>query len=373
MSHVLIWTNMYPSESAPHYGTFVRSTEQAWRKALGDKNVELVAIKDKPSGALSKIKLYAGLLSRCCVSLFKQPTGTVLEVHYPVYFLPILYLASLLKAKRFYIVLRFHGTDLDQIMQSSLFRMLFRRIQKRIDLCVAPSGYFRQKLSHELQIPIERVIKVYPDNIGEEFVAASSELNIRAEDFFTIGCVSRLEPNKNCQELLQAFAELTIPNKRLVMIGDGSQRDALEALADQLSVRELVTFTGALPRTKLPSEIAQFSVFVFPSVKESFGLVAVEALACGVPVIANAKLHAAKEYLEEARNGYFYHNGKEGLQEAIEAFYALPPAQRSVLSEQASLVGKQFNYEQVFTQGVSQILDRQQGDIADDEQTRGRR
>lgn len=38
---------MYPTASAPHYGTFVRSTEQAWRKALGDENVELVAIKEK--------------------------------------------------------------------------------------------------------------------------------------------------------------------------------------------------------------------------------------------------------------------------------------------------------------------------------------
>ncbi|WP_156886227.1 glycosyltransferase family 4 protein [Halomonas sp. GT] len=361
MSHVLLWTNMYPTASAPHYGTFVRSTEQAWRKALGDENVELVAIKEKPSGALSKIKLYAGLLGRCCVSLFKQPVGTVLEVHYPVYFLPVLYLASLMKAKRFYIVLRFHGTDLDQIVQSSLFRMLFQRIQKRIDLCVAPSDYFRQKLSHELHFPIERIIKVYPDNIGEEFIAASKALNISTEDAFTIGCVSRLELNKNCQELLHAFAELTIPNKRLVMIGDGTQRQALEMLAERLNVRELVTFTGALPRTKLPNKIAQFSVFVFPSVKESFGLVAVEALACGVPVIANAKLHAAKEYLEEARNGFFYDNGKEGLREAIETFYALSPAQRLALSEQSMLVGRQFSYEQVFTQGVSLILGRQQG------------
>lgn len=364
---------MYPTESAPHYGTFVRATEQAWRKALDDKNVELVAIREKPTGALSKIKLYADLLGRCCVSLFKQPVGTVLEVHYPVYFLPVLFLASLMKAKRFYIVLRFHGTDLDQIMQSSLFRWLFRRIQKRIDLCVAPSEYFRQKLSHELHFPIGQVIKVYPDSIGQEFVAVRNAPNINTEEAFTVGCVSRLEPNKNCQELLQAFAELTIPNKRLVMIGDGSQRHMLEALADQLGVREMVTFTGALPRTELPNEIVQFSVFVFPSVKESFGLVAIEALACGVPVIANAKLYAAKEYLEEARNGYFYHNGKDGLREAIETFYALPLAQRLALSEQAALAGWQFSYEQVFTKGVSLILGRQQSAIADDEQTRARR
>ncbi|MFC7367400.1 glycosyltransferase [Vreelandella zhaodongensis] len=368
MSRVLLWTNMYPTESAPYYGTFVRATEQAWRKELGDENVELVAIKEKPASALSKIKLYANLLARCFFSLFRQRSGTILEVHYPVYFLPLLYLAGFFKAKRFYIVLRFHGTDLDQITRSKIFRTLFQCVQKRVDLCVAPSEYFRYKLSQELNFPIEHVVKVYPDSVGKDFVNNEAK-RITDDDTFTIGCVSRLEPNKNCQELLHAFAQLSIPNKRLIFIGDGSQRATLKTLAKRLNIESLVSFKGAVPRPELPGEFAQFSVFVFPSLKESFGLVAVEALACGVPVIANAKLHAANEYLEEARNGYFYHNGAEGLKDVIEAFHALPQGQRLALSQQATLVSEKFNYEQVFSHGVTEIMSRKLAGKAEHERT----
>lgn len=363
MSHVLLWTNMYPSASAPHYGTFVRATEQAWRKELGDENVELVAIKEKPTGVLSKVTLYANLLTRCFASLFKQPPGTILEVHYPVYFLPLLYLAGIFKTKRFYIVLRFHGTDLDQVKQSRFLFFIFKCVKNKLGLCVAPSEYFRDKLSRELDFPIERVAKVYPDSVGKEFLT-DKVISTTSEDALTVGCISRLEPNKNCQELLYAFAQLSVPNKRLVIIGDGSQRASLESLAKHLNIESLVSFKGAIPRSELPGEIAQFSVFVFPSLKESFGLVAVEALACGVPVIANAKLLAANEYLEEARNGYFYHNGAEGLKNVIDAFHALPKNQRLALSQQASLASEKFNYEQVFSRGVAEIMSRKLADTA---------
>ncbi|KFC50448.1 hypothetical protein DK37_21525 [Halomonas sp. SUBG004] len=74
-----------------------------------------------------------------------------------------------------------------------------------------------------------------------------------------------------------------MPNKRLVLVGDGTQRATLEKLAQQLGVADITTFKGAMPREQLPKVLADFSVFVFPSTRESFGLVAVEALACGVP------------------------------------------------------------------------------------------
>lgn len=361
MKRLLLWTNLYPTKAAPHYGTFVKSTEHAWRQALGSDNVQLVAIREKPTSKLSKLRLYAGLLTRCARSLWSKPAGTLLEVHYPVYFLPLLYLLSLAKPKHFYLVLRFHGTDLAQIAGSRLFRRLFERLKGSVDLCVAPSEHFRHQISARLDVPLSRIIKVYPDSVGERFAVPEREDKAPSETF-TVGCVSRLEPGKNCQTLLEAFAKLAIPNKRLMLVGDGTQRVMLEQAAKQLEVADSTTFTGALPREKLPEVLANFSVFVFPSVRESFGLVAVEALACGVPVIANAELHAAKEYLQEGKNGYFYEGGVEGLVAAIEAFYAQPAAVRLALSEQAKSARDQFSDQQVFTQGVKDILSKQQSE-----------
>ncbi|NOG32712.1 glycosyltransferase family 4 protein [Halomonas sp. TBZ9] len=362
MKQLLLWTNLYPTKKAPHYGTFVKSTEQAWRQALGNENVQLVAIREKPTGKFSKIRLYVGLLTRCARSLRNKPAGTLLEVHYPVYFLPLLYLLSLVKPKHFYLVLRFHGTDLVQITSSRLFRSCFHRLKYNIDLCVAPSEHFRHQISTHLDFSLSRIVKVYPDSVGEHFVAQSNASSVTQSNMFTVGCVSRLEPGKNCQSLLEAFAKLAIPNKRLILVGEGSQRTALERAAEQLGIASSTTFTGALPREQLPTVLTDFSVFVFPSVSESFGLVAVEALACGIPVIANAKLHASKEYIQEGKNGFFYEDGVEGLVAAIEAFYAQPEDIRAFLSEQASKVRQQFSDQQVFSQGVNTILRKQQSD-----------
>ncbi len=362
MKRLLLWTNLYPTHAAPHYGTFVKSTEQAWRQALGSENVERVAIREKPTSKLSKISLYTDLLVRCALSLRNKPAGTLLEVHYPVYFLPLLYLLALMKPKHFYLVLRFHGTDLVQIAGSSVFRGLFGRLKSSVDLCVAPSEHFRHEIHAQLKVPLARIIKVYPDSVGELFAAPLHAYEPAPDDAFIVGCVSRLEPGKNCQTLLEAFAKLDIPNKRLVLVGDGSQRAALEQLAQQLGVADITTFKGALPREQLPEVLSDFSVFVFPSLRESFGLVAVEALACGVPVIANAQLHAAQEYLKEGENGYFYEGGVDGLVAAIETFHTLPAAERAALSAQAKSVRHRFSDQQVFTQGVNDILSQQQSE-----------
>ncbi|MBZ5486434.1 glycosyltransferase family 4 protein [Halomonas aquamarina] len=362
MKRLLIWTNMYPTQSAPFYGTFVRSTEQAWRKTLGSENVTLVAIKEKPKSALNKVALYAQLLVRCSLSLFKNPAGTLIEIHYPVYFLPVLCLAKLVR-KKHYIIMRFHGSDLKRLTKSRIFTGFFNFVKSDVDLYAVPSEYYRNKVSSELKLPIEQVIKVYPDCVGEGFFGSGEKAAALEKTVFNIGFVSRLEPMKNCHELIEAFASINISDARLTIAGDGSQRQYLEALVKDLGLNDRVTFLGAIAREKLPDIMGSFSVFVFPSISEteSFGLVALEALACSVPVIANDRLEAAAEYLIEGENGFFYGGGVQGLSKALEAFYHLPEAEKQKLSLQASQVRQKFSYDNVFTAGVNKILSKQQG------------
>lgn len=250
MKRLLLWTNMYPTNCAPFYGTFVRSTERAWKQVIGENNVMLVAIRKKPTGKLSKVMLYADLIIRCVFSVFSQPKSAMLEIHYPVYFLPVLFLSKLLGKKR-YTVLRFHGSDLKKITGSRFFTALFNAIKEDVDLYVVPSDYYREKVSDELKLPIEKVIKVFPDCVGEEFFARGDVDKQELQndgDTFSIGFVSRLETVKNCHELIEAFSKLGIPGAKLTIVGDGSQRSALEALAERLGVAEEVEFKGALAR-----------------------------------------------------------------------------------------------------------------------------
>ena len=93
---------------------------------------------------------------------------------------------------------------------------------------------------------------------------------------------------KRIQDVLKSFKIIheSIPSK-LVLVGDGPERTKMERLARKLDISEHVNFLGNLKSTKEVLNISD--LFMLPSSSESFGLAALEALACGVPVIATNK------------------------------------------------------------------------------------
>lgn len=103
-----------------------------------------------------------------------------------------------------------------------------------------------------------------------------------------IGMVSRLDPIKDHDTLLRAFAlfRQRHPGARLCLVGDGSLRARLEQTAADLGVREAVEFLGG--RTDIPEQLAQFDIFAFSTTdQEGFGIVLAEAMAAGVPIVAS--------------------------------------------------------------------------------------
>ena len=108
---------------------------------------------------------------------------------------------------------------------------------------------------------------------------------------FTIGYIGRIVPEKGVDILLRAAAQLD-GDWRLRLVGGGSARDSIAALARALQVDASVTFAGQLPSADLPAEYHKIDVLVLPSLtrpnwKEQFGRVLVEAMASGVPVIGS--------------------------------------------------------------------------------------
>jgi glycosyltransferase involved in cell wall biosynthesis len=100
--------------------------------------------------------------------------------------------------------------------------------------------------------------------------------------------VGSLTPVKEPVLLLRAFARLHPPDSRLVVAGDGPLRPGLERLAELLGVRSRVTFTGSVPRVRLPELLATATALVVTSRHESQSMVAVEAAMSGVPVVGTA-------------------------------------------------------------------------------------
>ncbi len=117
-----------------------------------------------------------------------------------------------------------------------------------------------------------------------------------------IAAVGRLTKAKNYPLLLQAFADLLASRPaRLVIVGEGEERDRLRALAEELGVRDDVAFLGSQPN---PFKfIGAASVFVLSSDWEGFGNVLIEAMACGTPVVSTRYGEGAEEIITDGVNG----------------------------------------------------------------------
>lgn len=102
-----------------------------------------------------------------------------------------------------------------------------------------------------------------------------------------IGMVGRLEPQKGVEYLLAAMARVreSHPDARLLIVGDGPLRQHLETLATRLRVHDRVLFLGW--SSEVPKALKALDVFCMPSLWESFGYAILEAMACGVPVVAS--------------------------------------------------------------------------------------
>lgn len=99
--------------------------------------------------------------------------------------------------------------------------------------------------------------------------------------------VGRLEHNKGFDLLLRSFADL--PGRaRLRLVGDGTERERLHALARELGVSERVTFTGGLDAAAVAGELAAADAVVVPSRQEAFGIVVLEAWRAGTPLVATS-------------------------------------------------------------------------------------
>ena len=120
------------------------------------------------------------------------------------------------------------------------------------------------------------------------------------ENTVVIGCVGRMSQEKNHQFLIHLMPSLAerLADVRLVLIGDGAERDKLEKLADELKVHDKVIFTGE--RTNVHELLSLLDIFVLPSINEGLGIVVIEASAAGLPIIMSENVTSELKFLPNA-------------------------------------------------------------------------
>jgi glycosyltransferase involved in cell wall biosynthesis len=187
------------------------------------------------------------------------------------------------------VVLTSHGTDLFLLDRFPIARPLARRVFARAAQVTVISSPLVARVQ-ALGVPAERVTVV-----PMPFDAATFTAGDGARDADLILFVGRLIERKGAEFAIRALAELRQRGRklRLLVVGDGPEREALERLAGTLGVRAGVAFAGTLPAAEVAPLYRRASVLLFPGVtdwkgeQEGFGMVLFEAMRCGVPVVAS--------------------------------------------------------------------------------------
>ena len=130
--------------------------------------------------------------------------------------------------------------------------------------------------------------------------------------------IGRMAPEKNWTTLLDAVAQVNKrrDDVRLVLIGSGPQAKDLEKYADKLGIGERVQFTGLVPMDDIPSYLKAADMFVFASISETQGLVTMEAMSAGLPVVAVDATGTSDE-MTDGEQGLLTENDSSALAQAI--------------------------------------------------------
>jgi phosphatidyl-myo-inositol dimannoside synthase len=173
-----------------------------------------------------------------------------------------------------------------------------RHVHRRASAIVANSHNTAREL-RAFGVPSEAIVVIHPAVDAARFELPAVDRNLRrrlaADDELLLLTVGRLQRRKGHDLVLRALAQLALdrPRVRYAIVGEGDERGALERLAGELQLGDLVTFVGEVSPEDLPGYYAAGDIFAHPNRVdgvdvEGFGMVFLEAAAAGLPTIGGA-------------------------------------------------------------------------------------
>lgn len=215
---------------------------------------------------------------------------------------------------------------------------------RRPDVTVSNSRYVRDWHEHRHGISSE---VVYPPVNLDAFTAGRSS---REGDYYVT--VGRLEPYKRTDVVVDAFRRL---GRKLIVVGDGTE---LKRLRQSAVGSPNISFAGLLSTLEVADVVRSSRAFVFAA-REDFGIAPLEALACGVPVIAYGDGGACETVRAwPAPNATGIHFREQTAHSLIEAVLKFEGVERDILSGDCSRFARGFS-EEVFAERLRMLIDRE--------------
>lgn len=192
---------------------------------------------------------------------------------------------------------------------------LYREVLSRAEKLIAVSRFQEENIAKIDEAFREKSVLIYN---GVE-MPVSEQKNYSRKKGMRIVFAGNLIPVKGLEVLLEALSGIDDRNIKLDVFGEGRCRRMYEKLSLKLGLHERVCFRGAVANPQFLQELPSYSLLVLPSRYETFGLVVLEALSRGVPVVAS-NTGALPELVCPDRNGLLVKPGDvSGLADAIES------------------------------------------------------
>jgi glycosyltransferase involved in cell wall biosynthesis len=219
---------------------------------------------------------------------------------------------------------------------------------KLADLVICPCDYSRANVSQAYGVPLSRTRALH-GGVHSSFLSTTPSR--KREDKFILLFCGRLNgrrPHKTVDVLLKAMPRVLDKHSAQVnIVGTGRRHDEYLALAQALGIAEAVEFLGFVEHSKMQPHYARAHVFVLPSVRESFPLVLLEAMATGLPVVATA-VGGVPEMVVHGETGLLVPpNDPAALGEAINALLDDPPRMKAMGSRGKERVREHFTWDKV--------------------------
>jgi N-acetyl-alpha-D-glucosaminyl L-malate synthase BshA len=244
------------------------------------------------------------------LEVFEQESLDILHVHYAIpHSVSALLARSMAAPKRLPFITTLHGTDITLVGNNHNFLPITKYSIEQSDGVTSISDYLLKQTIQEFGI--KRPIEVIPNFVNCDLYCRKPDEQLRAEwapDGEPILMhLSNFRPVKRILDAVEIFAQVREKMlAKLVMIGDGPDRETAQELARKRGVEKDVLFLGK--QNEVMRKLSQADLFLLPSQLESFGLAALEAMACEVPVIAT-NVGGLPEVVESGVDGYLVEPG----------------------------------------------------------------
>lgn len=265
-----------------------------------------------PSYPLFPQPLYGLALASKMVDVIQNYSLDILHVHYAVPHATSGYLAKqILNNSSIKLITSLHGTDITLVGSDPSYLPITRFSIEQSDFITAPSRFLKNATYDKLRVSRSTEISVIPNFVDtNEYRPATNEEKRKlrmqlfncCEDETILVHVSNFRPVKRVADVIKVFNKVCKRHRsRLLMIGDGPDRRKAENLAKQLNIREYVGFLGK--QYPISDFLRCCDIFILTSENESFGLAALEAMSCGLPIIAT-RVEGVPEVVKDGVNGY---------------------------------------------------------------------